>query len=407
MTVVGGGAAGMLAAWQAARRGLEVQLLEATPRLGSKLRISGGGKCNVTHDGSLKQLLAAFPKAQARFLRPAFHAFSNADLVELLRKEGVETWVRDDGRVFPLDRPGSARAVVEALDALLRREGVALRTGSRVLGFEWEPGRITGLRLQDGLVEPGGCILATGGASYPRTGTLGEANGWMESLGLPVRPWFPALAPLPLEQPRPAWEGVAFRFGELLLKHGAQGRILARFPGDLVFTRDGISGPAALELSEPAEAARRSGAAWLAYAFTPTGDGRVEAELLKKVQASPASTLANWLEKWIPERIAQGLLAEAGIPLARKLKELTRDERKVALEALGAFPLGPIRPVPLDRGEVAAGGLKLEAVDPRTMRVHGWENLQVCGEALDLNGPIGGYNLQAAFSTGFLAGEQA
>ena len=394
----------MLAAWQAARRGHAVRLLEATPRLGSKIRISGGGKCNVTHAGTMKQLLAAFPKGQARFLRPAFHAFSNTDLLDLLRREGVETWVREDGRVFPLDRPGSARIVVEALESLLRQEGVSIRTGIRVAGLEWQPSRVTGLRLEAGRLPVETCILATGGASYPRTGTLGESNGWLQAMGLPVRPWFPALAPQPLEQPRPAWEGVAFRFGELLLKQGPQGRILERFPGDLVFTREGVSGPAALELSESVESARRSGGAWLAYAFVAIGDGRVEAELLKKTRASPTSTLANWLEKWIPERICEGFLGEARIPLGRKLKDLVREERRIALEALGAFPLGYAGSVSLERGEVTAGGLKLAVVDSHSLRVNGWENLQVCGEALDLNGPIGGFNLQAAFSTGFLAG---
>jgi predicted Rossmann fold flavoprotein len=397
----------MLAAWRAARRGRSVLLLEATPRLGSKIRISGGGKCNVTHAGTVKQLLAAFPKSQARFLRPAFHAFSNADLVDLLHKEGLETWVREDGRVFPLDRPGSARAVVEALESVVRREGVSIHLEARVEGLEWTSGRLTGFRAGGSSHPLIHCILATGGASYPRTGTLGESNGWLQALGLPVRPWFPALAPLPLEKPRQAWEGVAFRFGELLLKQGREGRILARFPGDLVFTREGVSGPSALELSEAVEEARRSGPAWLAYAFVATGDGRVEEELLRRARSSPSSTLANWLGKWIPERICEGFLGESGIPIGRKLKELAREERKTAIEALGAFPLGAARAVPLERGEVAAGGLKLEAVDPHTLRVHGWENLQVCGEALDLNGPIGGYNLQAAFSTGFLAGERA
>ncbi|MFZ1375577.1 MAG: NAD(P)/FAD-dependent oxidoreductase, partial [Geothrix sp.] len=130
--VVGGGAAGLVAAWRAANLGHQVQLLEANGRLGVKLRISGGGKCNITHDGAPLSLLEAFSKPQARFLRPALLAFDNQAVVELLRREGVETYSRDNGRIFPLDRPGSAGAVVAAFETLVRRAGVDVRTGARV-----------------------------------------------------------------------------------------------------------------------------------------------------------------------------------------------------------------------------------------------------------------------------------
>ncbi|HEX4846092.1 MAG TPA: FAD-dependent oxidoreductase, partial [Geothrix sp.] len=129
--VVGGGAAGLVAAWRAATLGHRVVLLEANGRLGVKLRISGGGKCNITHEGPPKALLAAFSKDQARFLRPSLHAFDNGAVLELLRREGVETYVRDNGRVFPQDRPGSAGAVVSAFETLVRRAGVDVRTGAR------------------------------------------------------------------------------------------------------------------------------------------------------------------------------------------------------------------------------------------------------------------------------------
>lgn len=405
VVVVGGGAAGMVAAWRAAAGGHRVTLLEANGRLGVKLRISGGGKCNVTHAGPLKEVLAAFSKAQARFLRPAMHRFTNDAVVELLRKEGVETYIRDNGRVFPLDRPGSAAAVVSAFEAVMARAGVEVRTGARVTGIEGAAPRLTALRLGEERVAADFFIFATGGASYPETGTRGEVLGWLRALGLPMRPWFPALAPIPLAKPRPAWEGVAWREGELLLLAGKGGRRLARFPGDLVFTKVGISGPAALELSQAAEDARLAGAAFLAYTHDARPFDAVDAEAIATAQAQPHLSVARWIQRWIPERCADTLLKEAGIAGNQRLKDLPKEARRALVSAITAFPLGEPGPVPLSRGEVAAGGLKLEAVDPHTMAVRGFENLRVCGELLDVDGPVGGYNLQAAFSTGFVAGD--
>lgn len=403
--VVGGGAAGMVAAWKAAQNGHRVTLLEANGKLGVKLRISGGGKCNVTHAGPLKEVLAAFAPSQARFLRPAMHRFSNEEVVELLRREGVETYTRENGRVFPLDRPGSAAAVVAAFEAVMLRAGVRVRTGARVTALEGEAPRLAALQLDGERLEADAFIFATGGASYPETGTRGDMLEWLRALGLPMRPWFPALAPIPLAKPRAAWEGVAFRDGELILSAGPGGKRLARFKGDLVFTKAGISGPAALELSQAAEAARLAGAAFLAYAHDARAFDPVDAEAVHTAQAQPHLSTQRWLQRWLPERCAETLMKEAGLSSAQRLKDLPKAARRACVEAITGFPLGAPGPVPLSRGEVAAGGLKLEAVDPHTMAVRGFDNLRVCGELLDLDGPVGGYNLQAAFSTGFVAGD--
>jgi hypothetical protein len=402
--VVGGGAAGLVAAWRAATLGHRVTLLEANGRLGVKLRISGGGKCNITHEGPPKALLAAFTQEQARFLRPSLHAFDSDAVLELLRREGVETYVRDNGRVFPLDRPGSAGAVVAAFEELVRRAGVEVRTGARVTALTGHEPRLEGLRLDVERLTADAFILATGGASYPETGTRGEVLGWLRNLGVPTRPWFPALAPIPLMRARPAWEGVALREGELRLAAGSEGRRLGSFAGDIVFTRTGISGPAALELSQPAERARRDGAAWLSYAACAETPERMDGVLQAEQRTNPRLLAATWLGRFLPERLAEPLLQEAGLDRALMLKELPKAGRKALVGLVTALPLGEPQMVSLARGEVAAGGVDLAAVDPRTMALRGWENLRVCGELLDLDGPVGGYNLQAAFSTGYAAG---
>lgn len=393
----------MIAAWRAASAGHEVALLEANPKLGVKLRISGGGKCNITHAGSVKEVLAAFPKEQARFLRPAMHAFTNEHLLDLLRKRGVDTYVRENGRVFPLDRPGSAAAVVAALQDLVESAGVNVVTRTRVEALLMNAGRAVGVRTEQGEWHAEAVVLSTGGASYPETGTRGEILGWLKDLGLPTHPWFPALAPIPLRQPRPDWEGVALRDGRLHLLAAEGGKRLAGFDGDIVFTKAGISGPAALELSEPAERARRAGSAWLVY--TSAMSPEHSEALLREAQSSNAQLkAASWLQRFLPERICEDVVRRAGLPGEQRLKDLPKEGRKKLSAWAAELPLGPAGAVPLERGEVAAGGLKLEAVDPHTMHVRGVPGLYVCGELLDINGPVGGYNLQAAFSTGYVAG---
>jgi predicted Rossmann fold flavoprotein len=402
--VVGGGAAGLVAAWRAASLGHRVTLLEANARLGVKLRISGGGKCNLTHGGPLKDLLAAFPREQARFLRTPLHAFDNGAVLELLRREGVETYTRDNGRVFPLDRPGSAAAVVEAFETLVRRAGVQVCTGARVTALVGRAPHLEGLRLGEEGMTADLFILATGGASYPETGTRGEVLAWLKNLGVAVQPWFPALAPIPLLRPRAAWEGVALRGGELRLSAGPEGRRLWIFAGDLVFTKTGISGPAVLELSQATERARRDGAAWLAYAFSQDTPEALDATLQTEQRENPRLLASTWVQRFLPERLVEHLLEERGVARGLMLKDLPKAGRKALANLVTGLPLGEPQAVPLARGEVAAGGVDLAAVDPRTMALRGWENLRICGELLNLDGPVGGYNLQAAFSTGYAAG---
>ena len=402
--VVGGGAAGLVAAWRAASLGHRVTLLEANGKLGVKLRISGGGKCNITHDGPLVGLLESFPREQARFLKGSLFAFDNQAVLTLLHREGVETYTRDNGRVFPLDRPGSATAVVAAFETLVRRAGVEVRTGARVTALWGRAPRLESLSLDGERLAGDVFILATGGASYPETGTRGEVLGWLRDLGVSVQPWFPALAPIPLQRPRAAWEGVALRGGELRLSAGPEGRRLAAFAGDLVFTKSGISGPAALELSQATERARRAGGAWLTYASRLDPSEAVDAALQAEGRANPRLLAATWVQRYLPERLVDPLLQEATVDRVLMLKDLPRTGRKALVGLVTALPLGEPQAVSLARGEVAAGGVALSVVDPRTMALRGWDNLRVCGELLDLDGPVGGYNLQAAFSTGYMAG---
>lgn len=402
IVVVGGGAAGLMAAWRAAGSGSRVILLEANDGLGAKIRISGGGKCNVTHEGSIKALLSVFRKEQARFLKPAFHAFSNTALLELLREAGVETYVRENGRVFPSDQ---AEQVVIALQNLVEGSKVDIRLGHRVAGLVGSAPRMEALTLTDGRrVLADHFILASGGASYPHTGTRGEVLDCLRGLSIPTMPWFPALAPVPLKHPHPEWEGTALRGGALCLFRGRTGKRLAKYPEDILFTRTGISGPAALELSRSIEEVRREGLAWLSYAFAEKSLEELDGELQAEQRRNPHLAVRTWLHRYLPEKLCPNVLDVLGLATDQRLKDLPRAVRHDLVKTVLAFPLGEPGPISLACGEVSAGGVCLDAVNPRTLMVKGWDNLRVCGELLDIDGPVGGYNLQAAFSTGFLAG---
>ena len=172
----------------------------------------------------------------------------------------------------------------------------------------------------------------------------------------------------------------------------------------MVFTKTGISGPSALEVSQATEHARRDGAAWLVYAAVMDPPETVDASLQREQLTNPRLLAATWLQRHLPERLVEPLLQDIGLERSLMLKDLPKVGRKGLVALVTALPLGEPRPVPLARGEVAAGGVDLRAVDCQTMALRGWDNLRVCGELLDIDGPVGGYNLQAAFSTGYAAG---
>jgi predicted Rossmann fold flavoprotein len=405
VTVVGAGAAGLVAAWSAAITGASVLLLERNQRLGAKILISGGGKCNITHGGSINEVLDGFPAPQARFLRPSLYRFPNSEVIRLIESNGLVTHVRDDGRVFPRD--GNAKDVLGIFERLLAAAGVVVLRRAPVGDILTADGAVVGVRTESGDHYARTVVLTTGGVSYPRTGTTGDGHGWVARLGHTIVPLRPALAPIAVRPPAPVeWRGVALRGGALCLL--SNGKERARWEGDLLFSHEGVTGPAALELSTAASEAMVAAGARLAYDFAPSVDLEgFDEDLQAEILRHRGKTLQSILDLRLPGRVVPAVLAAAGVDGSTKGYVLTRAQRRALGATLKRWDLGAVAGVDIARGEVTAGGVALSEVNPHTMRSLKVRGLYLAGEILDIAGRVGGYNLQAAFSTGFIAGESA
>ena len=403
--VIGAGGAGILAARRAAERGCPVLVLERNRKPGIKLLVSGGGKCNITHVGTVDDVQTGFPTREARFLKPALHRFGNRDIIRILEHEGVATFARPDGRIFPAS--GRAADVVEALTLPLRRMSVTIQLNTHVEDITAQGDQITGVVASGRHLPSRHVILATGGVSYPKTGTTGDGYAWAQKLGHTVVPLRPALAPISLEPTvPPAWRGVALRGGRLSVF--TLGRTITRWDGDILFTHEGISGPAALEVSRAAAVAMEHAEVRLLFDAVPArGFAALDADLEAAIRGHPHRLVGSVLEGIFPRRLLAALLGHAGLDPARRCGNLTRNERRALAHVLKSWDLGRITSIDIERGEVTAGGVHLSEVDPHTMNSRKVRGLYLCGEVLDVAGRVGGYNLQAAFSTGFVAGDAA
>ncbi len=417
--VVGGGAAGMLAAVaarEAARKrqipdkDFSIVILERNALPGAKIRISGGGRCNVTHASEPDELLARgfLNRSEQRFLRHALHTFRSDDLLALLDRQGVRCEARPDGKVFPVAGL-SASDVVHALQRMTGERAVTIETSCTVSAIE---------RLEEAFVVTAGertftaavLILATGGVSYPSTGSRGDGLLFARRLGHTIVKPSPALAPvLTMEKPSPMLAGVSLRSVALIASAG--GKQVSR-RGDVLFTHRGFSGPAVLSLSrDVAELFRTEGSCRLfADMFPDLTQDELQEKLLSETRRNGARMVRKFLQHspdGPPASLIPLIMSHAGISEDVLLSSLLRGSRIALLNTLKRFPLGSVKAVPLEEGEVSAGGVSLKEVNPKTMQSRLVPGLFFAGELLDYAGEIGGFNLQAAFSVGYLAGRSA
>lgn len=411
-----------MAAYRAAELGARVVLLEKTQRVGTKILISGGGKCNITHAGTIEEVLREFRANEARFLRPSMYRWTNDDAVSFLTERGLRVYTRENGRVFPVDQ--TAKDVVHILESRLREVGVETRLSTPVIEIERDEHGVSGVRVApaserhpepvEGARSLSGArigtrhvILAVGGSSYPKSGTTGDGFPWAESLGHTIVKVRAALAPIALVGTRwREYSGVALR--DCILKARQNGKEVARWRDDLLFTHFGLSGPTALGISREVAESFEHGVVEIEVDVLPdrTFESLTEG-MVDYANKHAKRRIATFVSDFFPVRLIDELLHDAGIAPDTEFNALTRASRNRLVECLKGWRLGVVQDPMLDKGEVVAGGVSLDEVGPKSMRSLKCPGLYLCGEALDVAGPVGGYNLQAAFSTGYVAGEIA
>ncbi len=399
--VIGAGAAGLLAATMAAERGRRTLLLEKNSRPGVKILMSGGTRCNLTHATDRRGIVEAFG-SQGPFLHSALARLSPDDVVDLVEAEGVATKVEPGGKIFPVSN--RADDVLAALVARLQRSGAELHLNAGVKAITHSS---AGFQVESTADCPPptahSLIITTGGLSYPGCGTTGDGYAWAEQFGHSIVPTRPALTPLTTNAD---WVrrlmGVTIDDVGLTLFEGEQFRERKR--GSTLLTHFGLSGPPVLDLSRNVSAQPR--AAWkLVCDFLPSVS---DEQLLERFTRDVGKrTLSLALAELLPRRLAEELLALAQLPPERKLAELSKTERARVLSAVKQTPISISGALGYKKAEVTAGGVTLEEVNSRTMQSKLHPGLFFAGEVLDLDGPIGGYNFQAAFSTGALAGDNS
>ena len=438
LVVVGAGAAGLLAAARAAQRGLRTLVLEKNRKPGVKILMSGGTRCNLTHATDARGIVEAFGRP-GRFLHSALARLSPQDLVEIFHQEGLPTKVELNGKIFPAtDR---ALDVLGALLARLKRSGAILACEEPVLevgGPDSEGFRLVTPRRT---IRAANLLLTTGGRSYPGCGTTGDGYAWAAAWGHAIVPPRPALVPLRTDaawvtsltgltvpdvlvriMPGPDPGGAGSADGSQKAK---KGNILAECRGSFLFTHFGLSGPAVLNVSREVSGHAQPETLRVVCDFLPSvPEPELEAQLARQCAEAgkrqlvsvllacgagvpPATSAAETAapQPVILRRLAEAMIIQAGLDPERRAAEIGKADRQRLLVAIKRLSIPISGSLGFQKAEVTAGGVSLEDVDSRSMQSKRVPRLFFAGELLDLDGPIGGYNFQAAFSTGHLAAE--
>ena len=403
IVVIGGGAAGMMAAVFAARAGANVTLLEKNEKLGKKVYITGKGRCNLTNDCDRDEFLAQVPR-NPRFLYSALNFFAPRDMMALLEENGCPVTVQRGKRVFPSSEKASD--VTKALTSLLRKLNVRVCLNAEVKTLTAEGGRLTGAELKNGTVQRADAvILACGGLSYPSTGSTGDGYRFAEALGHTVLSRSPVLVGLETEETWPrSLQGLSLRNVTLTLSGGK--KTLYTELGEMLFTHFGISGPLALEASchlpDPPAGAK------LAIDLKPgLPREQLDARVRRDFSEAGKKQLKSVLPGLLPASLAEIFPGLCGIDASLPCNQVTAAQREKLLTMLKALPLTVRAPRPIDEAVVTRGGVSIKEIDPGTMRSKLVPNLYFAGEMIDVDAHTGGFNLQIAWSTGALAGNSS
>lgn len=404
--VIGGGAAGLMAAGQVALTGAECIVLEKMKRPGRKLRITGKGRCNLTNTAELREFIGHFGP-NGRFLRQAFDRFSPSDLVTFFNDIGVLTVTERGGRVFPAS--DDARDVVDALIFWTRQSGAEIRTSQVVSELIIRNGRACGAKLKDNrTLTAEAVIIATGGKSYPATGSTGDGYRLAEKLGHKIIPPRPALVPIDTAGDIPSrLEGLSLQ--NVTARMIVNGKKKTEAFGEMIFTATGMSGPIILGLSRQiVDVLVEDQEVTVSIDLKPAlDDEKLDARLLRDFEERARQELHNLLGGLLPRKLIPVCIDQTAISGHKTGNQITTAERKRLRLWLKDFRFEITGHRPFEEAIITAGGISTKEIDPRTMQSRLVEGLYFAGEVIDVDADTGGFNLQAAFSTGWLAGLSA
>lgn len=400
--VIGGGAAGLMAAGTAAREGANVTLFEKNDRPGKKLLITGKGRCNITNEAEIEEIIKNFPDT-GKFLYSALYTFSNWQVIDFFNQYGVPTKVERGGRIFPTS--GIAKDVVEALHRYTKDFGVDFAYKHAVDEITVEDQQVTGIRTKEGTFFPADrVILATGGSSYPGTGSSGDGYRMAAAVGHQVISVMPSLVPLVTAED---WilelQGLSLKNVTLTLSQKGE-KICEEF-GEMLFTHYGVSGPIVLTMSREVVPRLQDGQIEASLDLKPAlDDETLDKRLQRDFEKYNRKDFKNSLDDLLPKMIIPVLINLSGIDPEKKVHQITAEERKNLGQLLKNLPFTIVKDRGFKEAIVTRGGVAIKEIDPSTMESKLIPGLYFAGEVIDLDAYTGGYNLQGAFSTGYLAG---
>lgn len=396
--VVGGGAAGMMAAITAAENGAQVTLLERNDRLGKKLYITGKGRCNVTNDCAPEDFFQNVPR-NPRFLYSAVYAFPPREVMAWFEARGCALKTERGNRVFP--QSDKSASVIDALRAELRRLGVRVLQ-ERALDIVTQDGAVCGLKTDGGFHKTERVILATGGCSYPQTGSTGDGYRMLEKLGHTIVPPVGSLVPL-VEKGYDCkqMQGLALKNVTLRLVNQKGKTVFEEF-GELLFTHFGLSGPVVLSAS--AHMNEKDAYTVLLDLKPALDEQKLDLRLLRDFEKFQNRDFENALVELLPRSMIPVIVRRSGIPAEEKVHSITREQRRALLELIKRFPVEIACKAPVEEAIVTSGGVKVSEIEPGTMQSKRVRGLYVAGELLDVDAYTGGFNLQIAWATGRAAG---
>lgn len=406
--VIGGGPAGLMASYSAANQGARVCLVEKGEKLGRKLIISGGGRCNVTNAKELDELIKQMP-GNGRFMYSSLTQFGNQEIISFFEKLGVPLKEEDNGRMFPVS--DKAVSVANALINQLKKQGVEIKLNSPVERVSYEDGACRGVVLRNKeILSAPSVVIAVGGCSVPQTGSTGDGYSWAKEAGHTITDLYPTEVPLIASDPYirdKQLQGLSLR-GVALTLYDPKNKKVSVQTGDMIFTHFGLSGPAALRMGHYVSITQKKfGQAPLTLFIDVMPDKPAE-ELMTKtwgmLEEQPKKAVKNVLKGYLPERLIPPLLQLAGISEETTFSHMSKKNWQTFVQSIKAFPITVTKTLSLEEAFITGGGVSVKEIDPKTMQSKLVSGLFFAGEVMDVHAHTGGYNITIAFSSGYVAG---